>query len=130
MQIRLTTKYAPKGDLATIKFSRYENGQVAMIIVNQENDTLMKATTAIEPEVLQIGMSIFLVKHGRAVKPSHIVVLKTYSENEGIEKCLIDQGVLGEKVFTCTKLQLSGEVDFPIYTLSEIAIKHLNQSLH
>lgn len=76
--IHVKTKYLDEdGELS---FGHYIDGALALQIYSWKNGPLLKATTC-------------LIEHGYTPPPGAIVV-KDYSENEGIKQCLIDQGVI------------------------------------
>ena len=79
MQIMAKTKYT--NETALVTFARYSADQsVAIMLSTPAGQPLLKATSC-------------LVEYG-FTPPVGSVAIKTYSENEGVLECLIDQGVI------------------------------------
>lgn len=73
------TEYVEQCD-ADIMFSRYPNGRIALRLYDSATrEPLLTATTNIISEPLQ----------------SNEVMIKTWSENVGVQECLEDAGIIG-----------------------------------
>lgn len=69
------------GEELNVKLSKYANGQNAMQLVDQDSHPFMTASVAHDVNI-----------------PDDCVIIKNYSENEGILQALIEAGII-EKPF-------------------------------
>ena len=72
-----------KGEELQLSMEEYTNGNKAIELLTMENEPYMVAT-------INLGFEI----------PSNHVIIKDYSENEGIEDALREQGVIGKVIDT------------------------------
>lgn len=77
--ITIETKYIPKQD-AVVRFKRYGDGSLALVIESLTGERLCVATTAVEG----------------AYVPPGLVLIKDYSENEGVLEALVKAGIVEE----------------------------------
>ena len=103
MLIQLKTKYIDQP--AIIYAAKYINGNTALMAVSPEGEDLLKLTANLDTQNL----------------PREKVIIKSYSENEGVFQCLIEQGVIA----TCGYMVNSGYVQLPVCTLTARAIRLL-----
>lgn len=76
------TKYGSEG---VVRVGRYADGMLALVIVDEiTEETILKATVSIAPNK-KGDISYINKRH---------VWIKTWSENEGIDKCLVNANVL------------------------------------
>lgn len=124
MKIRLNMKYG-ETDNATVKLGTYPNKQTA-IYLEENGEMLCKATTAVDFHALEVTLFLANATLKRTIDISELIILKTYSENEGIEAALIAANVIGEKVTDITQIFVDREVCMPVYLLTDFAKKELN----
>lgn len=84
--VRITTKYL-RNRACTVKFGNYIDGSLAMVLVDTLNDERLSV-----PTVCLIGWGFDYPKVYKQYGP--VLVLKTWSENEGMVNGLIDAGLI------------------------------------
>lgn len=86
IQFVMNTKYS-KNELATIQKARYGDGSTALIINSLEDGScICTATVSLEAD--------------GALPAEGNVFIKSYSENEGVLECLVQQGIISEPLQT------------------------------
>lgn len=71
------------GETCTVKFKEYDNGRVAIQLLCEDGCPMATAT---------VNFPSVKVGEGN-------VLIKTYSENEGMMNALIEAGIIGEPVY-------------------------------
>jgi hypothetical protein len=86
-----------------VQFERYRNGQIALLLVTEDGEPWLDATSAIDAPV-----------------PTGCIAVKDWSENDGVPAILLQAGVIeGAPVSHIP----SGYVAVPIYHLSAVALQ-------
>jgi hypothetical protein len=86
-----------------VQFERYPNGQLALLLVTEDREPWLTATSAIFSPV-----------------PAGCIAVKDWSENEGVPAILLQSGVIeGDPVARVS----SGFVAIPIYRLTAAAVQ-------
>ena len=80
--IRAKTKYLDED--AHLNVARYADGSTAWQLYSMQGEPLMTPT-------------VCLMEYGHTPAEGHVII-KDYSENEGILNCLIEQGIISEEV--------------------------------
>jgi hypothetical protein len=83
MKITLNTRYFP-AEPATIRRGKYHNGETALVLDDAAGLRLATATVCLE-------------QYNEHPAEGNVII-KDYSENEGILACLVAQGVISEPV--------------------------------
>lgn len=105
MEIKLNEKVEFLNTKLNVTITKYAgNNNTAIMLVNDEGETFSVASV----NVRQL--------------PSHLVAIKNYSEGSGIEKSLIEGGIIKNEIVNQIR---SGFVEIPIYELTENVIKQL-----
>lgn len=111
MQINAKTKWI--NEKAEVAFGRYQaDGAVAIRLVSPEGEPLATAT-------------VCLVEYG-FTPPAAYVVIKNYSENEGMLDCLVAEGV----VKAPTEVIVAGPygTPFPVCELTDAAVTAMQEA--
>lgn len=82
MQIHVKTKYLD--ERAHLSVRKYVDGSPAWQLYSMQGEPLMTPT-------------VCLVEYGHTPAEGHVII-KDYSENEGILDCLIEQGIIAQEV--------------------------------
>lgn len=99
-----------------VRFDRYRNGGIAIILEHTDEDMGFTEQYAIAT-VYVVELEQFSDEY---------VAIKNYAENEGVLNALIDGGVVEEEAVAIIR---SGFVDLPIHKLTVRAIKKMKEEV-
>lgn len=103
-----------------VKFSRYDaNNATAILLVDSETgETNNYATTNVD--LFEINMLMDCEDGDK------YVVIKNYTENEGVEELLVKEGYLKPKPYALVE---TGHVQIPLYELSEKGFTEMREQI-